>query len=352
MTLAHVPAQISRRTVRLIQGLMAMSVLVPIIGIGLVMWHDRDAVLHAAERHVEEAVDLLREHTLKVFEIHDLVLDKVAMRIDGLDWPTIGGSPDVVDFLAGTIAHMPHVNSIWLIDRDGKVRVSSDPTQDIAGLTVGDREYFRAERDPPGATFISKPYTGRIGPMLHKQLFGVARRRSADNGAFDGVIRIAVPVEYFEHLFLSIEADEQHRIALLRADGEVLASDPPPPGEVTRFPASSLLMHAIAVDNHRLAWQVSPMDGREHLFSWRKLDHYPLYVAYAIDKEVALRPWYKHVRLYSLIGLCAAATLFLVSWLALRYTRREQDLVQLAAQEAEGRRSEERRVGKEGRSRG
>ena len=93
MTLAQVPARMPRRTVRLIQGLMAMSVLVPIIGIGLVVWQDRDAVLSAAERHVEQSVDILHEHTLKVFEIHDLVLDKIAMRTDGLDWATIAGSP-------------------------------------------------------------------------------------------------------------------------------------------------------------------------------------------------------------------------------------------------------------------
>jgi signal transduction histidine kinase len=339
MTLEHVPARISRRTVRLIQGLMALSVLVPVIGIGLVIWQDRDAVLRAAERHVEQSVDVLHEHTLKVFEIHDLVLDKVAMRIDGLDWATIGSSPDVADFLVGAIAHMSYIQAIWLIDGDGMVRVSSDPTQDISGVSVEHREYFRAERDAPSATFISKPYAARIAParIAHKQLFGVARRRAAQNGAFDGVIRISVPVDYFEHLFTGIEADEQHRIVLLRDDGEVLASDPPPPGEVTRFPHSSLLMQAIASGSQSHSWQVSPMDGREHLFSWRKLGRYPLYVAYAIDKEVALRPWYKHVRLYSMIGLCAAATLFLISWLALRYTRREQDLVQLAAQEAEGR---------------
>ena len=334
MTLAQVPDRISRRTVRLIQGLMAMSVLVPIIGIGIVIWHDRDAVLQAAERHVEQSVDVLHEHTLKVFEIHDLVLDKVAMRIDGLDWATIGSSPVIADFLAGAVAHMRHVQAVWLIDGDGKVRVSSDPTQDISGVSVEHREYFRAERDTPGATFISKPYAARIA---HKQLFGVARRRSAADGVFDGIIRISVPVDYFEHLFSSIEADEQHRIVLLRADGEVLASDPPPPGEVARFPQSSLLMRAIASGNPSHSWQVSPIDGREHLFSWRKLGRYPLYVAYAIDKEVALRPWYQHVRLYSMIGLCAATTLFLISWLALRYTRREQDLVQLAAQEADGR---------------
>ncbi|HKW52537.1 MAG TPA: ATP-binding protein, partial [Stellaceae bacterium] len=334
MTLAHVPAGISRRTVRLIQGLMVMSVLVPIVGIGLVIWQDRDAVLQAAERHVEESVDVLHEHTLKVFEIHNLLLDKVAMRTDGLDWATLGDSPAIAEFLAGTVAHMSYVRTVWLIDRDGRVRVTSTPSQQIAGFTVEDREYFRAERDPAATTFISKPYAAQSS---HQPLLAIARRRSTADGTFDGVIRISVPVAYFEHLFASMEPDEQHRVALLRADGEVLASDPPPPGEVVRFPQSSLLMQAIASGNRSHRWQVSPMDGREHLFSWRQLGHYPLYVAYAIDKDVALRPWYHHVRLYSVIGLCAAMTLFLISWLALRYTRREQDLVQLAAQEADGR---------------
>src|SRR5260221_1540600 len=333
MTLAQVPACISRRTVRLIQGLMAMSVLVPIIGIGLVVWQDRDAVLSAAERHVEQSVDILHEHTLKVFEIHDLVLDKIAMRADGLDWASIDGSPAIAEYMAGHVAHIRYVRSIRLIDGDAGVRVSSDPSHHIAGLNVEDREYFRAERDVAGTTFISKPYMGRLS---HKPLFGVARRRSTEGGAFDGVIRISVPVEYFEHLFLSIEPDERHRIVLVRADGEVLASDPRPPGEVVRFPKSSLLMQAIAGGYHSHSWQVSPMDGREHLFSWRKLGQYPLYVAYAIDKEVALQPWYRHGRLYSAVGLGAALALFLVRWLALRYTRREQDLLQRVTQEADG----------------
>src|SRR5262249_28834370 len=131
-------------------------------------------------------------------------------------------------------------------------------TQQIAGLSVEDREYFRAERDrPSAATAISKPYAGQFS---HRSLLAMARRRSTADGAFDGVIRITVPVDYFEHLFVGIEADEQHRVALLRADGEVLASDPPPPGEVARFPASSLLMQAIATDNHGLGWRVSPLD--------------------------------------------------------------------------------------------
>src|SRR6185437_17166909 len=262
MTLAHAPARISRHTVRLIQGLMAMSVLVPIIGIGLVIWQDRKTVLRAAERHVEEAVEILHEHTLKVFEIHDLLLDKIAMRTDGLDWATLSDSPDVAEFLAGTVAHLSYVRTAWLIDRDGRVRVTSRPTQQIAGLTVEDREYFRVGRDELSpATVISKPYAGQFS---HQPLLAIARRRSTADGTFDGLIRITVPVDYFEHLFVGIEADERHRVALLRADGEVLASDPPPPGEVARFPAGSLLMQAVAADNHHLGWQVSPMDVREH----------------------------------------------------------------------------------------
>jgi two-component system NtrC family sensor kinase len=324
----------SRRTVRLIQGLMAMSVLLPVIGMALVVWQDRDATLGAAQRHVEQSVEVLHEHTLKVFEIHDLVLDKIAMRTDRLSWPEIAGSPAIAEFLAGAIAQMRHVSSIWLIDGDGKVRVSSDPSQDVAALTVADREYFRAERDDVGSTFISKPYEGHVSG---KALIGVARRRSTAAGAFDGVIRISVPVAYFERLFVGIEPDERHRIVLVRADGEVLASDPAPPREASRFPDNSLLMRSIASDDHQPSWQVSPLDGREHLFSWRKLGPYPLYVAYATDKDAALRPWYRHVRLYCAVGLGAALALFLVSWLALRYTRREQELMRLVTQEADGR---------------
>ncbi|HEX7969643.1 MAG TPA: cache domain-containing protein, partial [Stellaceae bacterium] len=334
MTIAQSPDGRVRRMIRLIQALVVMSVLVPAIGIGLAAWQDRRAIVSDAEQDVEQSVNILHEHTLKVFEIHELILDKIAMRTDGLDWASIAESPATSEFLRQVIANVNYISSIWLIDADGKVRATSNQSQNIAGLTVADREYFRAERDTDVTTFISKPYIGRLSGQ---PLFGVARRRSTGTGAFDGVICISVPVEYFERLFRSVEPDERHRIVLVRDDGEVLASDPPPPNEVTHFPENSLLMRAVASGRQSHSWQVSPMDGREHFFSWRKLGGYPLYVAYAIDKDVALQPWYEHLRLYGAVGIGAALALFLASLLALRYARRELALVRRVTEEADGR---------------
>src|SRR5262249_2708690 len=149
---------------------------------------------------------------------------------------------------------------------------------------------FHSLRDG-GGTLIGKPHLGA---------FALTRRRPTTTGDFDGVFVIDVAIGYFESFFRGLDEQVRHRAVLVRADGTVLAADSAG-AEPQSFPPTSELMQSIASGIQNEKWSAPP-GGVEHFFRWRHLAPYPVYVAYAIDEEVALRSWYGRVVFYAILG--------------------------------------------------
>jgi hypothetical protein len=157
-------------------------------------------------------------------------------------------------------------------------------------LTFENRDDFRAHRESDHSMLIGEQHLGT---------FGLSWRRSSSTGEFDGVIGIEIGVEYFENFFRGLDTTGHQRAVLVRADGTVLAASPGT-GEPKRFPPASKLMQSIASGVQNQEWNVTP-NGITHFFRWRQLDPYPVYVAYAVDEEVALRAWYWRIAFYAIL---------------------------------------------------
>src|SRR4029077_10763513 len=108
-------------------------------------------------------------------------------------------------------------------------------------------------------------------------------RKSSSSGEFDGGIGIEIGLQYFENFFRGLDTTGHQRAVVVRTDGTVLAASP---GEPKRFLPTSGLMQSIASGVQNDKWNVSP-NGITHFFRWRQLDPYPVYVAYAVDENVA-----------------------------------------------------------------
>ena len=105
------------------------------------------------------------------------------------------------------------------------------------------------------------------------------------------------------------------------------------------FPPTSELMQSIASGIQNDKWGAPPRIAA-HFFRWRRLAHYPVYVAYAMDEEVALRPWYGRVVFYAILGAAIWAGLCLIAYFAsrravaeaaLQRSRRMEDIGRLAS---------------------
>src|ERR1700756_4265164 len=160
----------------------------------------------------------------------------------------------------------------------------------------------------------------------HLGTFALSWRKSPSTGGFDGVIGIEVGVQYFENFFRGLDMTGHQRAVLVRTDGTVLAASPGT-DEPKRFPPTSGLMQSIASGIQNDKWNVSP-NGITHFFRWRQLDPYPVYVAYAVDQNIALGYWYWRIGCYAILAAGVWAALRLITHLASRRAAAEAALQQ------------------------
>ncbi|HZB94218.1 MAG TPA: ATP-binding protein [Stellaceae bacterium] len=309
---------------RSLRALMVLSLAALTAVTALASWYDRKLALRAAEDHVALSVGVMREQALNVLQIQELVLDQIGLRIAGLDWDAIGRSAALAAFLRETRERTGEISAIWLADPSGRIRASNGGSY-ADNVSVADRQAFRVHREGDDRTFIGAPHDGA---------FVLSRRWSSPAGDFDGVIAIEMPVAYFANFFRGLDEEGTHRAVLVRADGTVLAGDSSD-AEPRRFPPGSELMRAISAGVQDRSWNPSP-DGDAHFFEWRQLAPYGVYVAYAMNRSVALGSWYGRVAFYAFLAAGLWAGLCVIAYLSARRAAAEAALQQAQRMEAIG----------------
>jgi len=307
-----------RPVLRLHVLLVLASLLVPAGLFAAAAWQNRNDVLREGEDTVLRTVLVMQEHALKVFETQELALARVADRVDRLDWSEIA-APETSAFLAQLQAPFEQAVSIWVVDRDGVVRAGSQGWN--RSQTIQDREFFRVHREGAQGAYVSAAFRGRATGVAS---FAVSRRRNTADGSFDGIIHIALSPDYFARFFAEAAPPIAHAATLLRADGEILARDPP--GGATRLGSDSPLMRAIAERPSGGAFRgVSSLDGKDRLYAYRRLGPWPLYVGFGVETRELMRRWHDNLLLFGGVALVASLLLLLASWLALRGAQAERE---------------------------
>jgi two-component system, cell cycle sensor histidine kinase PleC len=193
---------------------------------------------------------------------------------------------------------------ILILDAAGKVRGTGGGNEqaDLSG-----RDYFAALRDNPNAgLFIGKPVMGKFTQGL---IIPVAKRLSARDGRFDGVLVLAVDPQRLSNLHRKIRLGRTGSMALFREDGVALA----------RFTGEE------GLDRASIGARDPEIDGRmagsretfgeyrakgssdsiTRLYSWRRVPGYPLYVVAGIGENEALAATIFRSSIIVCLGLAA-----------------------------------------------
>ena len=231
------------RSERLFGTLVAVALAIPLMLLAYVGWQSRQQSLQQATEGTRQAVDMLHEHAVKVFETHDLVLHQVDRSVLGLQWAEIERDERLPRILQAIADQSGPVKSIWLADASGRIRASSQAISDA--LNTADREHFTAHRDSDIGTFISAPFIGRVSGTA---VFAVSRRRTGPTGEFDGTIHATVDLGYFESFWkgLAERAALDTAVALIRSDGAILARFPSGGGDEQRAPRATAFIQLLA----------------------------------------------------------------------------------------------------------
>lgn len=318
---------------RPLYALLVASILVPglaSIGAG---WISCRQLRAEAENRALATVSMLHEHALKVFEVNEVMLDWLDQRLQGLSWPEIAQSPAVHQDMLRVKGTSRQISSLLVVDPAGRM-VANTRRFPLDPLDMAQRDFFLAARNDNTSIYVGAPVVGRLS---RQPILNIGRARTSPDGTFYGVVAVAVLTSYFTDFYGEVAQSPQDSVALIRADGSVLARVPDVAGMPARLGPSVPLMQQIGKADRGVYRAVSAIDGVERLYAYRRVGERPVFVSCGLDLRAFYQIWYRNLALFGFFALLAAAGLFCVALLALRRTRREQAVLSALAAEVQRR---------------
>jgi len=309
------------RAARLLIGMMICCVLFPLALLSYASVRQHGQMRRDAAHRIDATLDVLGEHSLKVFQTAALLLNNAALLTENLDDDAIRArEPDLHNAFRSMSEIVPEVQSIWVFTADGVPLVTNFVSPPPA-MDVTDRDFYRMTRDNPAGTHVG-------GILLPKMatgapFFTVSRQRPSPNHDFTGVINVSLLPTSFETSFARI-ADEETDMSyrMVRADGIALASYPIPVDPRANGAASqpTWLSDGERRGDRGLVTSVGA-DGVSRLVGYRKLPGVPVYLLISIEDSVIRMDWLADLGSHLAFGLPATAVILAALGFALQRTR-------------------------------
>ena len=197
--------------------------------------------------------------------------------------------------LKAQVSALSYVDDVLIYDADGEIINSSGawppPTIDISA-----RHYFQVfKSDPQSPPFLAEA----LRSYLHgRWTMVLAHRLTGANGVFLGVMTRRIDPANYEKFFASVALGEGSAIALLHADGTMLARFPHAEDMIGKkvdhlLPASQ----TISSGRPQTIRLHSPVDGQDRIGAIGPVDNFPMVVVATRTIDAALADWRAQTRL-------------------------------------------------------
>lgn len=213
--------------------------------------------------------------------------------------------------------------SITIVDRQG-LPVTSTLSLGKNEPHIREREYFLAHREQEHGLLFSKPI---LDQRLKRPVLTLSRRLVDAQGAFDGLIVVAIEPRYLSSIADNTGLGIGDFIAARRADGVFLATKvigpEPVIGPVLKFePTLSPPLGQEKLAAERFA------DGRARYLGWHHAKNYPMVALVGLVENNVMAAYQERKRELLLIALAGSVLLLLVAGIGtshagLRILRRE-----------------------------
>jgi two-component system, NtrC family, sensor kinase len=327
-------------------GLLTLSLLLPAALFAALAWQERASRLREGEQTAIRTASSIAEHAVRVLETHSLALEQVDLQIRDRPWAEIEKDERLRHNLNQMAEKFPQIRSIWLVDADGALRqfgiAAGKPVPQL-GTSVAHLDYFQAHRTgTDGRLFISSPFDGRSGGPGARQ-FTVSVKRSQASGTFDGVISVAVSLDFFTDFWRQVTPAIDHVVPLLKSDGTLLVRHPAGNHPPRLDPKGPFMQQVTRAPGGGFYTAVSRVDGIERMNAYLPVGQHPLYVSFSMEKAKWLAPWRMRALMYATLALVTTLALASMALLALRQVRAQREAARQALLSARRAKAEVRR---------
>jgi PAS domain S-box-containing protein len=214
-------------------------------------------------------------------------------------------------------------------DRSGWILMDPARGETVpAGAAITGQIDLGAAGDLMIAVPASEPAGGGPPLLLYRIMHDTA-------GGLMGAVALILDTGQIERLFKDVELGEDGAIVLRHVDDNALLLRwPPLPSRSARAPSTPSYERVARGEQAGVEHYVSPVDGVERAYGFRRVGGYPLYVAVGLATREYLAPWAQRALLS---GTAAAVLLLSLAWMMRRRVRSEALLRDstVALQEAE-----------------
>jgi diguanylate cyclase (GGDEF)-like protein/PAS domain S-box-containing protein len=275
--------------------------------LGVVIWKALEAKSAALARGATDIQNLahsLAEHAGHTIQAADIAMSGM---VDSLRYRN--PVPERFNkYLADTVAALPQIREIGVLDADGNWRYSSLP--ETPRYNNSDRPYFAYHRDRTDkALHINEPLqsrlTGRPTILLSKRVF-------KEDGSFGGVLTAAIESDYFSGFYRAFQLGPDGGISLLRNDGVVL-SRWPFTNRTTDLSKSDLFTTHLKLSSVGYYKITSPFDGVVKYFGYEETPQYPLVVTVAMSEDWLLSAWSMALRTDAIVAAVLLCMIILLA---------------------------------------
>jgi len=301
----------------------AILVILLIAAVALELAHDYHEVLANARQEDNNLARALAGEANQAISKIDLALRSVAAA-QRLAPAGEAGTAVLRQVVAEGAEGLAEVESVFILNRDGRIVAASDENPALAQASFADRDFFTVLRDNPDVDLFIGPLT--VSRIDNQAFLPVARRTMDGSGAFSGIVGARLAPKFFQNQFRAIDLGSDGVVLLLQSSGALVAGNPPSP---TLAPGTSF--HNALINANRIGGTFdsdTDLDGHARLYSFYHLQDVPLTVLVGRGRATVLEPWRALVR-NSLTALAVFVALVLVLALLLeRQTRRQRQLIE------------------------
>lgn len=247
----------------------------------------------------------LASHAERSLKVGDAFLGEMVERVERA--PLAPAAPaHLHGRLRDLAASSREIEDIFVYAKDGTPLLTSLPA--LPGGSEADREFFSYHMEHKDrAMRIGSPISSRPSGAL---VIPLSRRINRPDGSFGGVAVVSLSLQFFGKFYDSINVGKTGTIVLAIDDGTLLYRRPFNPAlvgaKVTGGALAAVFKGQGAVGTVML---VSKIDAIERLYSYRRLEGFPLMVAIAQPKPEILAEWWVTMGKFNAIVLLALAVL-------------------------------------------
>jgi diguanylate cyclase (GGDEF)-like protein len=292
-------------------GLVALAVM----AIGATAWGLRADQIAAGYRETDRTASMLADQASRSVATLDAGLREMQAHIATLgidtpdDFPRRAYTREMFLYLTERLALLPQATAITLTGSDGRI-VNTTRQWPRPDANFSDRAFFKdLSRVDDNQIYVNLPVTSRLGGTLTVYF---SRRVNARNGAFAGVVAIAVEIEYFANIYESVASVSGQQFILLRRDGTTIWRYPDPIRRLgDKLPDDSPFYAAVRNGGGSFRSSGRFRDGIR-LISVRPLRDYPLVVNVGLSEQSVLASWNRRMLAIgagTLLVVCCAGVL-------------------------------------------